>query len=103
MNRPTRKPPISEGDEVDVRIESIGDKGDGVARVQGFVIFVPSVQKGDWVKVKVKKVLEKVSFGEKIKDIEPPANGDKPRPQLRPKDEFDDIDLENLGEGSEEF
>ena len=32
--------PVTEGDELDVRIEAVGGKGDGIARTQGFVLFV---------------------------------------------------------------
>lgn len=58
--------PVKEGDEYDVTIEGIGEKGDGIAKVQGYVIIVPGVQKGDNVKIKIKAVRGKVSFGEVI-------------------------------------
>lgn len=58
--------PINVGDELDVKIEAVGSKGDGVARVKGFVIFVPGTKQGDEVKIKVNKVLNKVSFAEVI-------------------------------------
>lgn len=60
------QPPINEGDEVDVRIESVGAKGDGVAKVKGFVVFIPNVQEGDEVKVKITRVLKKYAFGEVV-------------------------------------
>ena len=58
--------PVKEGDTYDVEIEGIGEKGDGIARVNGYVIIVPNVQKGEKVKVKVNAVRGKVSFGEVI-------------------------------------
>lgn len=58
--------PVKEGEIYDVEIEGIGEKGDGIARVNGYVIIVPNVQKGDKVKVKVNAVRGKVSFGEVI-------------------------------------
>lgn len=64
--------PVEEGREYDVSIQTIGGKGDGIARVQGFVVFVPNVAKGDYVRVKIKKVLEKVSFGEVVQKLEKP-------------------------------
>ena len=33
--------PVREGEELDVTIEAIGDKGDGIAKKDGFVLFVP--------------------------------------------------------------
>lgn len=65
--RPFRKrvfAPVKEGDEIDVKIEAVGEKGDGVARVKGFVIFVPNTREGDEVKIRITKVLRKVGFGE---------------------------------------
>ena len=56
--------PVNVGDELDVTIEAVGGKGDGIAKVKGFVIFVPNVKKGDNVKIKITKVLRKVGFGE---------------------------------------
>jgi predicted RNA-binding protein with TRAM domain len=64
--------PVEEGKEYDVTIQAIGGKGDGIARIQGFVVFVPSVAKGDYVKIRIKKVLEKASFGEVVQKLEKP-------------------------------
>ena len=69
-------PPVEEGQELDVTIESIGDKGDGVAKVNGFVVFVSDVQKGENVRIKINKVLSKVSFAEVIGRNEGPAAKD---------------------------
>lgn len=72
--RPSRKSfgpiPVKEGDTYDVEIEGIGDKGDGIAKVQGYVIVVPNVKKGDRVKVKINAVRGKVSFGEVVGEAE---------------------------------
>ncbi len=65
--------PIKEGEELDVRIEAVGDKGDGVAKVKGFVIFIPNTQAGDEVRIKVTKVLNSVSFGEVIGKAQGPV------------------------------
>lgn len=65
--------PVEEGKEYEVSIQAIGGKGDGIARIQGFVVFVPNVAKGDYVKIKIKKVLEKASFGEVVAQLEKPA------------------------------
>jgi len=67
--------PVSTGEIHEVEIQSVGGKGDGIARVKGFVIFVPGVQKGDYVKIKITKVLEKVGFAEVVGKAEKPAGG----------------------------
>ncbi len=66
--------PVKAGELHDVGIESVGEKGDGIARVKGFVIFVPGVKKGDYVKVKITKVLAKVGFAEVVEKVERPAH-----------------------------
>tara|TARA_B100000315_G_C14192480_1_gene413984 strand:+ start:138 stop:506 length:369 start_codon:yes stop_codon:yes gene_type:complete len=58
--------PVNVGDEFEVTIEAVGAKGDGIAKKEGFVLFVPGVQKGDNVKIKVTKVLRKVGFAEVV-------------------------------------
>ncbi|MDP2666811.1 MAG: TRAM domain-containing protein [Candidatus Diapherotrites archaeon] len=65
--------PVKEGDIYDVVIEGIGEKGDGIAKVQGFVIVVPNTQQGQHVKVRVTAVRGKVSFGEVIETNDEPA------------------------------
>ena len=77
MQRRSMRPPVEVGDEVDVTIEAVGAKGDGVAKVQGFVLFVPNVKEGERCKVKVTKVLQKVGFGEKIGAAAPEEPGVK--------------------------
>ena len=68
----TRTAPVNAGETYDVSIESVGGKGDGVAKVKGFVLFVPNVKKGDYVKIKVTKVLPSVGFAEVVEKLEAP-------------------------------
>lgn len=56
--------PINVGEELDVTIEAVGEKGDGMAKVKGFVIFVPNTKEGDNVRIKVTRVLKNVGFAE---------------------------------------
>ena len=58
--------PVEEGETYDVTIEDIAREGDGIARVSGFVIFVPETQVGDEVTIKVTRVLRKFAFGELV-------------------------------------
>ena len=58
--------PVKEGETYEVTIEGIGEKGDGIAKIQGFVIIVPKTQQGQRIKVKVTAVRGKVSFGEVV-------------------------------------
>ncbi len=52
--------PVREGETYEVTIEGIGEKGDGIAKIQGFVIIVPHTQQGQRIKVKVTAVRGKV-------------------------------------------
>ncbi len=58
--------PVKVGDELEVTIEAVGEKGDGIAKKDGFVLFVPGVKQGDKVRIRVTKVLRKVGFAEVI-------------------------------------
>lgn len=58
--------PVKVGEEIDVKIEAVGEKGDGIAKKNGFVLFVPGVKAGDNVKIRVTRVLRKVGFAEVV-------------------------------------
>ncbi|MFZ2070082.1 MAG: TRAM domain-containing protein [Halobacteriota archaeon] len=60
--------PMNVGDVYDVKIEDVGREGDGIARVEGFVVFVPNTKKGDSVKVKITKVSRRVGFAEVVSE-----------------------------------
>lgn len=61
-----RKPPVKVGDVRAVRIEALGSSGDGIAKINGFVVFVPGVRVNDEVTVRVTKVLRKYGFAEVV-------------------------------------
>jgi len=48
--------PVKVGEEYDVVIESVGSRGDGIARIQGFIVFVPGSKVGDHLHVKIESV-----------------------------------------------
>ena len=58
--------PVRPGDEVEVNIESVGAKGDGIAKIKGFVIIVPGAKQGETIKVKISKVFKKMAFADII-------------------------------------
>ena len=62
--RPRNFAPVKVGDELDVKIEAVGEKGDGIAKKDGFVLFVPGAKQGDEVRIRVTRVLQKVGFAE---------------------------------------
>ena len=55
--RPPMGPkPVEVGKEYDVVVTELSKQGDGVAKVQGFVIFVQGAKVGQKVKIKVDRV-----------------------------------------------
>ncbi len=58
--------PVKPGDEVEVKIEAVASKGDGIAKKDGFVIFIKGAKEGETVKVRVTEVRERFAVGELI-------------------------------------
>jgi len=58
--------PVEVGKEYEVEISEVGAKGDGIARLSNFVIFVPNTQKGEKVKVKINSVGRSFAVAEKV-------------------------------------
>jgi len=56
--------PVEMGKEYDVQVTERSDRGDGVARIQGFVIFVKNGKVGDKAKVKVTSVGNRFAIAE---------------------------------------
>ena len=69
--------PVKVGETYDVEIKSVGEKGDGIARVHGFVLFVPEVKKKDYVKINITKVLPKVGFAQVVEKLERPQRSSR--------------------------
>jgi len=57
--------PVEVGKEYEVEIEDIAKQGDGIARVEGFVIFVPETKVGDQVTIIIDKVMRRFAMGHK--------------------------------------
>lgn len=62
-----RPPPVKEGNLYELKIEDVGKEGDGIARINGFVIFVPNTKVGEAVQVRVTRVLRKLAFAEVVR------------------------------------
>ena len=58
--------PVKENQELEVVIDDIGSRGDGIAKLQGFMIFVRGSKVGERVKVKILSVADKFAVAEKI-------------------------------------
>ncbi len=58
--------PVAVGDVVDVRIDSVGGHGDGIAKVEGFIVFVKEGKKGEKCRVRITDVKRTFATGEKV-------------------------------------
>ncbi|MPZ08227.1 MAG: TRAM domain-containing protein [Nitrososphaeraceae archaeon] len=56
--------PVEIGKEYDVQVTERGDRVDGIARIQGFIVFVKNGKAGDNVKVKVTSVGNRFAVAE---------------------------------------
>jgi len=57
------EPPVEEGEIREVTIETIGDQGDGIAKVErGYVVIVPETQPGEQPTIKIDDVRQNVAF-----------------------------------------
>lgn len=59
---------IQEGKVYEVMIQDIGKKGDGIAKKDKYIIYVPGTTKGAIVKVRIEKVVGTIAFGKVARD-----------------------------------
>jgi len=62
--------PVKVGEEYDVEIKEVGSRGDGIARVKNFVIFVANTKKGEKCKIKINQVSRRFAIAEKVGEAE---------------------------------
>ncbi|MEM2941815.1 MAG: TRAM domain-containing protein [Candidatus Bathyarchaeia archaeon] len=58
--------PVEEGKEYEVDIKELSRRGDGLTRIEGFVVFVPNTKPGDHVTVRVTQVRDRFAVAEKV-------------------------------------
>jgi predicted RNA-binding protein with TRAM domain len=63
--------PVETGKEYDLNITEISRQGDGIARVQGFVVFVKNAKVGQNAKVKVTNVGARFATAEIVQQPQP--------------------------------
>ncbi len=58
--------PVEVGKEYDVAIQEMSRRGEGIARIQGLVVFVPNTQNGDHVKIRVTRISRRFAEAEVV-------------------------------------
>jgi len=64
--------PVKLGEELDVTITEVSRRGDGVARIEGFVVFVPRGVQGQKARIRITSV--KANFA--VAELLQPPNAD---------------------------
>jgi len=59
--------PVELGNELLVNITDVCPNGDGMSKIQGYIIMVPKAKPRDCVKIKIIQVGKKAAIGEIIK------------------------------------
>lgn len=80
--------PVEAGKEYDVQISEISRQGDGIARIQGFVIFVKGAKAGQKARIRVSRVGDRFANGEIVAETQPAQTSQQQQPQsqVKPKD-----------------
>ena len=87
--------PVKVGETYDVEIKEVGSKGDGIARVKNFIIFVTGGKKGEKCKIKITEVRRRFAIGEKvgeteIEEVEEEAEEEIPEEEVTEEEEIED-------------
>ena len=61
------------GKEYNVSITEVSRRGDGLTRIEGFVVFVPGTQRGQNVRVKITQVSDRFATGQVVQSSANPA------------------------------
>lgn len=67
------KKPVEVGKEYNVTISDTSRRGEGIAKIDGFVIFVPGTKLGQNLRIKVTQVSERFASGQVVQSTEAAA------------------------------
>jgi predicted RNA-binding protein with TRAM domain len=59
--------PVALGEELEVEITELSSKGEGIARNQGFAIYVADAKPGDQVRVKITGINDRAANAQLVK------------------------------------
>lgn len=64
----TLEKPVEEGETYEVDIIGEGKEGDGVAKINNFVVFIAGANEGEHVNVRIKEVKARSAIGEVVEE-----------------------------------
>ena len=65
----SRPKPVEMGKEYNVTVKEISRRGDGIAKIQGFIIFIPETEIGEQIRIRVAMVSSRHATAERIQQI----------------------------------
>ena len=65
--------PVEVGKEYNVSISDTSRRGEGIAKVEGFIVFVPGTKVGQNVRIKVTQVSQRFASGQVVESSAGPA------------------------------
>ena len=65
--------PVEVGKEYNVSISDTSRRGEGIAKIEGFIVFVPGTKVGQNVRIKVTQVSERFASGQVVESPAAPA------------------------------
>jgi len=60
--------PVEMGKEYEVDVQETSRRGEGIARIQGLVTFIPNTKPGDHVKIRITRISRRFAEAEVIKE-----------------------------------
>jgi predicted RNA-binding protein with TRAM domain len=92
--------PVKVGEERVVKITDVGAKGDGITKIDDFIIFVAGAHKGEECKIRIKEVARRFAIAEKIGAADENASEESDAPEDQDSDMEESVE-EKEDEGSE--
>jgi len=65
--------PVEVGKEYNVSISDVSRRGEGIARIEGFVVFVPGTKRGQNVRIKITQVGARFASGQVVQSPDKPV------------------------------
>jgi predicted RNA-binding protein with TRAM domain len=69
--------PVEVGKEYEVEVQEVSRRGEGIARIEGLVIFIPNAKQGEHVKVKVTRISRRFAEAEVVREGQPQGGEEK--------------------------